>query len=133
MPFSRAAAYLWAGPNSLIGLIAAGLAIVTGGQTQVVEGVLEAHGGLVTWILRRLSPAGTQGSVLAMTLGHVVIGQSPGALSQTRAHERVHVRQYERWGPLFIPAYVAASLWMLLTARRPYLDNPFEVEAYRDG
>jgi hypothetical protein len=43
----------------------------------------------------------------------------------------VHVRQYERWGPLFIPAYFAASGWAWWKGGHAYLDNPFEVEAYR--
>lgn len=42
----------------------------------------------------------------------------------------VHVRQYERWGPLMGPAYLLASLYMHLTGRRAYRDNPFEREAY---
>ena len=48
-----------------------------------------------------------------------------------RAHELVHVRQYERWGPLFVPAYLAASAWMLVSGRDPYYDNHFERAAYR--
>jgi hypothetical protein len=41
----------------------------------------------------------------------------------------VHVRQYEHWGPLFVPAYLAASLWALLRGRDPYYHNWFEMEA----
>jgi hypothetical protein len=41
------------------------------------------------------------------------------------------VRQYERWGLLFYPAYGLSSLWQLLRGRRPYWDNVFEVEARR--
>jgi hypothetical protein len=32
-----------------------------------------------------------------MTLGHVVIARDQDLLDLTRAHERVHVRQCERW------------------------------------
>jgi len=42
----------------------------------------------------------------------------------------VHVRQYERWGPLFGPAYLGCSLVLWLMGKRAYRDNPFEVEAY---
>jgi hypothetical protein len=42
----------------------------------------------------------------------------------------VHVRQYERWGPFFIPAYLLCSVWLMLRGYNAYLDNPFEVEAY---
>ena len=39
------------------------------------------------------------------------------------------MRQYERWGPLFIPLYLGASAWALASGREPYWDNPFEREA----
>jgi hypothetical protein len=65
-----------------------------------------------------------------MTLGHVVIGRDRDCLDHSRAHERIHVRQAERWGPLFIPAYLLASLFAKLRGRDAYRDNPFEREAY---
>ena len=67
---------------------------------------------------------------MAMTLGHCILGQSQAALEITRRHEHIHVRQYERWGPLFIPAYFVASLSALLKGKDAYRDNVFEVEAY---
>ena len=69
----------------------------------------------------------------AVTIGHVVMGLSPAALEHARPHERVHVRQYERWGPLFIPAYFLNSLWQMLRGRHWYRDNAFEVEAYSEA
>ena len=66
-----------------------------------------------------------------MTLGHVVLGRDQASLDRSRAHERVHVRQAERWGPLFLPAYLAASVWSLLRGRHYYQDNCFEREARR--
>lgn len=66
----------------------------------------------------------------AMTLGHVVLGRTPAALDISREHELVHVRQYELWGPLFVPAYLACSLWLWLRGGNAYFDNPFEKEAY---
>ena len=65
-----------------------------------------------------------------MTLGHVVLGVDGPALDFTRPHERVHVRQCERWGPLFIPAYLLASAYQRARGRHAYRDNPFEREAY---
>jgi hypothetical protein len=59
----------------------------------------------------------------------VVIGRDARALELTRAHERVHVRQYELWGPLFLPAYFAAGAYALVRGRDPYFDNRFEREA----
>jgi hypothetical protein len=44
-------------------------------------------------------------------------------------HERVHVAQYERWGPLFIPVYLLAGLVTKLRGGRAYADNPFELAA----
>ena len=65
-----------------------------------------------------------------MTLGHVILAVDRSALAQLRLHEHVHVRQYERWGPLFLPAYLLSSLFQLLRGRNPYLENHFERQAY---
>jgi hypothetical protein len=70
-----------------------------------------------------------RGGVAAITFGHVVLGCDGGALEWTRTHERVHVGQYERWGPFFVPAYLAASLWACFRGRHFYLDNVFERQA----
>ncbi len=118
--------YLWAGPTSLIGLMGAGLSIITGGGTRIVDGVLEVHGGLLGWILRH---APLPGGVAALALGHVVLGRDTQCLHETRAHERVHVQQCERWGPVFLPAYLVASLWALVRGKHPYRDNWFERQA----
>jgi hypothetical protein len=64
----------------------------------------------------------------AITFGHVILSVGP-APDDLVAHELVHVRQYERWGPLFIPAYLAASSWARLRGRNAYSDNPFERQA----
>jgi hypothetical protein len=120
--------YLWAAPATLLGLLLAPFARLSGGGVRCVDGVVEVHGGLVRRLLSRLPVIG---SAAAMTLGHTVIGQDQACLDQSRAHERVHVRQYERWGPLLIPAYLLASLWVRMSGRHPYWDNPFEREAYR--
>ena len=69
------------------------------------------------------------GSVAAMTLGHVVVGVSLAALTATRAHERAHVRQFERWGILLLVLYPLAGLLAWARGGNPYRDNPFEREA----
>ena len=120
--------YLWASPTTAAGLLAAAAALLTGGSARFVTGVLEVHGGVISFLLARCTPL--PGGASAMTLGHVVIGRDAFLLDATRAHERVHVRQCERWGPLFIPAYFAASLIAWSSGKRPYLDNHFEREAY---
>ena len=70
---------------------------------------------------------------MAMTLGHTILGRTEAALDITREHELVHVRQYERWGPFFIPAYLLFSLVQWLRGKSAYRDNPFEVEAYDEA
>ena len=124
----RLLAYLWASPNTLIGLLLWPLSLYRGG-TQVVAGVVEVHGPLIAGLLNRCTPIA--GGASAMTLGHVIIGQDAECLREARQHEHVHVRQYERWGPLFLPAYVMASLIAWLRGRDPYYGNAFEREAYR--
>ena len=120
---ARYGRYVWASPTTAVGLAAAGLALLTGGRARRVGGVLEAHGGLASPLLRRVGAA-------AMTLGHVVLAVDENAHDSCRDHERVHVRQCERWGPLFLPAYAAASLTALLRGGDYYRDNRFEREAY---
>lgn len=85
--------------------------------------MLEIHGGLATWMLRRLGAS-------AMTLGHVVLAIDERAHEVSRQHERVHVGQCERWGPLFLPAYGFASLAAWIRGEHYYYDNRFEQEAY---
>ena len=121
--------YIWTSPNSFVGLLLVPVVVLTRGNVQVVDGVLELHGPAIAWLLRYcvLLPGGAS----AMTLGHVVLGRDRESLASTRAHERVHVRQYERWGPVFIPAYLVASLWGLMTGTGAYSGNYFEREAYR--
>ena len=99
-----------------------------------MAGVLEAHGPGIAALFDLLSP---RRAIAAMTLGHVVIARNATTLASTRAHERVHVRQCERWGPCFVPAYLAASAleWLPETVTRSvrHLDNSFEREASAGG
>lgn len=119
----RLLCYVWAFPNTLIGLLLSLVMIVFGAQTRILNGVLEVDGGsLEKWLPASFPFA-------AITLGHVVIGVNQNMLTHCRAHELVHVRQYERWGILFIPLYFASSLWQLLLGRHPYRRNYFEQEA----
>jgi hypothetical protein len=124
---TRLLAILWASPYTLLGLSIGAVGLCTGGRAQVREGVVEFHGGGVKWLITHL-PHGQ--FTLAVTLGHTVLGQTDAALDIARDHERVHVRQFERWGPFLGPAYLLASLGLWIAGRRPYRDNPFEREAY---
>jgi hypothetical protein len=101
------------------------------GRVRLVQGVLELHGPFISFFLRRCTLL--KGGASAMTLGHVVIACNQLCLDQTRDHERIHVKQAERWGPLFLPAYLGASLIIWIKGGNAYLDNPFEREAYQRG
>jgi hypothetical protein len=122
------AALVWASPASALGLLLGLAALASGGRLRRRGRVLEVYGGLAGRFLDA-----SFGGPMAMTLGHTVVGRTAAALDLTRRHELVHVRQYERWGPFFIPAYLACSFWQWLAGRDPYRDNPFEVEAFRDS
>ena len=118
----RVFAYTWPLPYTLSGIA---IGLLLGGRFRKVNGVIEIHGPIVAEMLSRFFvPA------MAMTLGHVVFGQTEAALELTRKHERVHVRQYERWGLLFVPVYLTISILLYARGRDGYRENPFEVEAY---
>jgi hypothetical protein len=128
MMLPRIVGYLWAAPVTAFGLLLVPLAWLTGGGARVVRGAVEVHGGLVAVLLRRGLPL--LGPAAAMTLGHVILGRDRACLDCSRDHERVHVRQYERWGPLLLPLYLIASAVLYARGLDPYLDNPFEREAF---
>lgn len=118
--------YLWPAAYSAIGLVLAWIAVACGGWWRVRAGALECGGGRLAALAARLP---RRYAFSAITLGHVILGLDGPTLDAVRRHEQVHVRQYERWGLLFGPAYLASSLLQWLRGRRPYLDNRFEREA----
>ncbi len=129
--FVRLIGYVWASPNTLLGLLGALAAYCTGGHVRWVAGVLEVEGGVTARMLAGIPflPSGAA----AVTLGHVVLAQADAFSAMLRVHERVHVAQYEVWGPLFLPAYCASSLWAYAMGRDPYRDNLFEREAFNES
>ncbi|HXF36164.1 MAG TPA: hypothetical protein VNO17_03165 [Actinomycetota bacterium] len=113
---AAALGFVWTLPNTVLGLV---LGLLTFQRPRLVQGLVvfdRTERGL-TWLLRRMGRT-------AMTVGHVVVSARPleGALL---AHERQHVRQYRRWGPFFIPAY------LLLAIPFGYRRHPFERAAMR--
>jgi hypothetical protein len=120
MKWGRWARRLWPAPWSMLGLLAGALMLATGGGVQRRQGALEFHGG---WLAHAPLPLD------AITLGHVILGRNTRLLDTWRSHEQVHVRQYERWGLLFVPAYLGESAWQWLRGRRAYMDNRFERQA----
>lgn len=119
---------VWAGPYSLAGLVIGLAGLMTGGRGRMRAGALEFYGGATAYFVWHL-PTGQNN--LGITLGHVVLGQNSAGLLRASKHERIHVRQFEFWGPLMGPAYLLASVYLWTQGRDPYLENPFEVEAYR--
>jgi hypothetical protein len=111
---------VWAAPASLIGLLLAPFFK----RRRRIDGLIVCEGA--SWARRLGWP------YRAITFGHVVLCVDELDES-TFKHELVHVAQYERWGPLFLPAYMGASLWCLLRGRHIYRDNPFEKAARRAG
>jgi hypothetical protein len=108
----------------MVGLLAGTLTLCTGGKAQVRCGAIEFYGGFARWFAVRYG-------FWAMTLGHVIIGRDPFCLEFCREHEQAHVRQVERWGAIFIPAYLVASALAWWRGGDYYLDNFFERDARR--
>lgn len=121
---------LWASPYSLLGLLIGGCGLPFGSRGRIRDGAVEFYGGPVAWCVRHLPTGPTTAGI---TLGHVILGQTDAGLVCVGKHERVHVRQFELWGPLMGPAYLLASAWQWGCGRNAYRDNPFEVEAYKEG
>jgi hypothetical protein len=121
------ARYAWASPATVVGLLLSAVALAAGARGRRRDGVLEMCGGRIGNFVRALP---RRCRFRAITFGHVVLAVDAEAIDATRTHERVHVRQYERWGPLFFPAYAAWSACAWLRGGDPYRDNPFEREAF---
>jgi hypothetical protein len=115
---------LWAGPTTLLGIAAALTSLSVPRRAGPIL-LCRSSRGFARWFLLRRG-------YHAIALGHLVL-MAEEASPDLLPHEMVHVRQSERWGPLFIPAYLAAMLFLRLRGRNPYHDNPFEVEARREG
>jgi hypothetical protein len=119
--------YVWALPNTLVGLLFVPCALWPRGGMRLLNGVLEVHGALISSLLRHAVPL--RGGATAITFGHIVLGRDRMSLDAARDHERVHVRQCEVWGPAFIPAYVLAAFWALVKGTGAYAGNYFERQA----
>jgi hypothetical protein len=107
--------YVWAAPNSLVGLLGG---LTTRSRPVRWRGVLlfeDADGGLARFLRWR--------GFAAITLGHVIVANRR-LNDRLLAHELEHVAQHERWGLLYYPAYLLGSV-------RGYRRNPFERAASR--
>lgn len=118
--------YPWAAPNTALGLGLGLVMLCLGGRLRFVAGVAEFYGGAIGRLVARLPE---QVGFGAMTLGHVVLGIDSATLCALRTHEFAHVRQYEQWGPLFLPAYALSSVWQVFNGRSAHRSNFFERQA----
>jgi hypothetical protein len=108
--------FLWTLPNTLLGVVAGAF---TFQRPRVVEGALvfdrRARG--LTAVMREFDRT-------AMTVGYVIVSSEPVEGTLLR-HEQHHIRQYERWGPFFIPLYLVLSI------AYGYRRHPMELAAMR--
>ncbi|MGE0085897.1 MAG: hypothetical protein AB7S75_15930 [Desulfococcaceae bacterium] len=104
------------------------MALGHGGNIRWIRGVVEVSSPFIAKFLKHCIPVA--GGASAMTLGHIIIGRDMDCLDSARIHELVHVRQCEKWGLFFIPAYFTATFIAFCKGRDPYLGNVFEREAY---
>jgi hypothetical protein len=108
--------FIWTSPNTLLGLILGALTF----QLPRLEGwsiVFDRGPRGLSWLMPRLGRS-------AMTVGFVILSAVP-LEGRLLAHEQHHVRQYMRWGPLFIPVY------FLLAIPFGYRRHPMERAAER--
>jgi hypothetical protein len=112
----RALGYVWALPNTVLGLL---LGLMSFQLPRLDGGVVvfdRARRGFL-WAFGR-------SRWRAITLGHVVLA-TRRLEGHLRAHELAHVRQHARLGPLFLPSYLALHMFT------GYKQNPFEMAAMR--
>ena len=108
--------FVWTSPNTLIGLV---LGLCTFQRPRVADGAIifdRAPRGLTAVMLRAHR--------VAMTVGFVILSARP-VTGRLLAHEQHHIRQYEAWGPLFIPVY------LVLAIGYGYRRHPMEIRAQR--
>ena len=122
---AEAARAAWAAPCSLLGLLLALPLLAMGARAGRVAGTLEVAFDEIAAVPVKLA----RWPFCAITFGHVILGATHAQLDQVRRHERVHVRQYGRWGVVFLLAYPLSSMLQLLRGKDPYWHNRFEVEA----
>lgn len=117
---------IWAFPYTLLGLSVCLIPFLGPKHVIRYRGTIGVFGPGVERILR-LAPI--PGGAAALTLGHTILATSEETYFATWEHEWIHVQQYERWGPVLVPAYLLSGLWQRMRGRDAYWDNPFEVEA----
>lgn len=120
--------YLWVAPWTSVGLLIGLICRPDGVEYAMHRGTIGIFGPGVARLLRKVPIVG---GARAMTLGHSILAVDREAWHQTFTHEWIHVRQYQWFGPLFVPAYFIESAWQWFRGRAPYMDNRFERQAYK--
>jgi len=108
--------FAWTVPNTILGLLLGALTFQ----------LPRLHGGAIVFdrVPRGLTRALLLLDRAAMTIGFVIVSGVP-VEGHLLAHERMHIRQYMAWGPLFIPIY------LLLAVPFGYRRHPMERAARR--
>src|SRR5690349_19029468 len=108
--------FIWALPGTIIGAVLQFIYGINGRRKFNESGVLEVR-------VKRILPK----FAAAQTWGVIVFSRIP--FKYVRTHEYAHVLQWMIWGPLFLPAYVLASLWSRIKYGNWYEDNWYERRA----
>ena len=126
---ARQAAVIWSSPVGVLGLLGALLfRIARWGQLRVSDGAVEviARGPLARWLADK--------QWAAFTLGWTIFywKEEFADHPSIRRHEREHIRQFLRFGPLMLVLYPLLGVCVALGGGHFYRDNPLE-KAARDA
>jgi len=115
-------ANIWTLPNTLLGF-----------ALLPFTGKSDRQGGLhfIAELDSALDKTFNRLRISAMTLGECVLYRCGGFNPVTYEHECEHIRQYKLWGPMFLPAYLVASVVSRVKHGNWYRDNFFERAARR--
>ena len=115
-------------PGDLLGLMVMRGCGVSGPTREVdvgdVVAVLVEDPRVDRWFRVHLMP------VRAQTLGRYVFARET-VPDEVLAHECEHIRQWQRFGPLYLPLYFGSSAVASLRGRPAYWENRFEAAARR--
>ena len=117
----KALKYIWALPGTVLGLLLC--IIYLPRRVRWFDGCLEIQ---PRWMIT---------GAVAQTFGWLIFfARGREQVVSTRVHERVHVQQAFRWGPLFYPLYVGHYMYLWVKYRfvywKAYTSIWAEKEAY---
>lgn len=126
--------YVWALPNTLVGLCIAFLFCSTAYKSLDRERmihivVLDKICSLAQFFEWRGIKGMAIGSVMFFYSNQLVWADNHTVPDDLFRHEYEHVRQAERLGPFMYPVYFTLSLLCLIMGKDGYKDNPFELWA----